>query len=151
MCIFQLKNSIIFNDLDIYIYRILAYSHPLDDVWKIFIITKIGLFEWKVMPFGLKNVMGPLSQIVKEVFGLNMSKWIKVSIDDVNVHNHDWDMHLLHFKKLLERFWEVNFKFDPLIVFWKNWNGVCKSCSELSKCKAIPYHLVEAIPTFLNV
>jgi hypothetical protein len=89
----------------IYIYWILAYSHnPLDEVWKIVIITKIGLFEWKVMPFGFKNVMGPLSQIVKEVFGSNMSKWIKVSMDDVNVHNHDWDMHLLHLEKLLERF-----------------------------------------------
>jgi hypothetical protein len=47
--------------------------------------------------FGLKNAMGTLSQIVKKVFGSNMSKWIKVSMDDVNAHNHDWDLHLLHF------------------------------------------------------
>ncbi len=93
---------------------IFAYSHnPLDDVWKIVIIIKIGLIEWKVMPFGLKNAMGTLFQIVKEVFGSNMNKWIKVSMDDVNAHNHDWDLHLLHLEKLHERFEEVNFKFNP--------------------------------------
>lgn len=88
------------------IYRILEYSlNPLNDVWNIVIIAKIGLFEWKVMPFGLKNAMGTFSRTMKEIFDSNMSKWIKVFMDDVNVHNHEIGIFICYiFKKILKDF-----------------------------------------------
>jgi hypothetical protein len=43
------------------------------DVWKTALITKNGLFEWKVMPFSLKNVIGAFSRMMNEMFNISMN------------------------------------------------------------------------------
>jgi hypothetical protein len=39
----------------------------LEDIEKTIIITKSALYEWSVMPFGLKNVTGTFSQAMAKV------------------------------------------------------------------------------------
>ncbi len=48
---------------------------------------KVGLFDWNVMPFGVKNVISIFSRIMIKVFGKNMDKLSKVFIDDLIIHN----------------------------------------------------------------
>jgi hypothetical protein len=38
------------------------------DIWKTILITKFELFEWNVMPFGLKNATNIFSRMMDEVF-----------------------------------------------------------------------------------
>jgi putative transposase len=57
------------------------------DVKKTALITKTGLYDWTVMPFGLKNATSTFTRIMLEVFKDLSSKFLKVFVDDLNVHN----------------------------------------------------------------
>jgi hypothetical protein len=69
-----------------------------DDIKKIAIITKYGLYDWNVMLFGLKNVTGMFSKTMVEVFKDWIDQFLKVFVDDVNIHNQTWEEHFTHLK-----------------------------------------------------
>jgi 6-phosphogluconate dehydrogenase len=48
------------------------------------------------MPFGLKNVIGIFSWTMAEVFKDWNNKFLKVFVDDVNIHSLNWKDHLQH-------------------------------------------------------
>jgi putative transposase len=58
-----------------------------EDVKKIALITKTGLYDWTVMPFGLKNATSTFTRTISEVFKDLGRKFLKVFVDDFNVHN----------------------------------------------------------------
>ncbi len=39
------------------------------------------------MPFGMKNATSTFSNTITEVFGIFLDKFLKVFVDDFNVHN----------------------------------------------------------------
>jgi hypothetical protein len=49
-------------------------------------MTKNGLFEWLVMLFGLENAIGNLSKVMNEIFKDELDGFVKVFIDDLNIH-----------------------------------------------------------------
>jgi hypothetical protein len=59
----------------------------LEDMKKTALITKTGLYDWTVMPFELKNATSTFTQTMSEVFKDLGNKFLKVFIDDLNVHN----------------------------------------------------------------
>jgi len=66
------------------------------------------LWEWFMMPFGLKNPLVFFQRIMDQVFeGAN---FLKCYIDDVPVHNKGFLQHLAHFEELVKRFHKVNMK-----------------------------------------
>jgi beta-glucosidase/6-phospho-beta-glucosidase/beta-galactosidase len=73
----------------------------LDDIKKTVIITKSGLYHWNVMPFELKNVIGMFSKTMAEVFKDWTNQFLKVFVDDVNIHSQTWEEHLTHLKVIL--------------------------------------------------
>ncbi len=58
-----------------------------EDVKKTALITKTGLYDWTVMPFGLKNATITFTRTMSEVFKDLGSKFLKVFVDDLNVHS----------------------------------------------------------------
>jgi hypothetical protein len=77
------------------------------------LITKTGLYDWTVMPFGLKNATSTFTRTMSEVFKDLGSKFLKVFIDDLNVHSESWGEHLQHLDAVLCKLMEVNFKLNP--------------------------------------
>ncbi len=59
----------------------------LEDVKKIAFITKYGLYDWTMMPFGMKNATSIFIRTMIEIFDAYMDKFLKVFIDDLNIHN----------------------------------------------------------------
>ncbi len=83
-----------------------------EDMGKTVLVTKSGLFEWTVMPFGLKNATSTFTRTMTEVFKDVGSSFLKIFVDDLNVHNGEWQEHLQHLGVVLSRLREVNLKLN---------------------------------------
>ncbi len=77
------------------------------------LITKSGLYDWTVMPFGLKNTTSTFTRTMSEVFKDLGDKFLKVFVDDLNIHNERWEDHLQRLEAVLSRLREVNLKLNP--------------------------------------
>jgi len=84
-----------------------------EDVKKTALITKTGLYDWTVMPFGLKNATNTFTRTMSSVFKEMGDKFLKVFVDDLNIHNENWEDHLRHLGVVLSRLREVNLKLNP--------------------------------------
>jgi hypothetical protein len=58
-----------------------------EDMKKTALITKTGLYDWTVMPFRLKNATSTFTRTMSEVFKDLGSTFLKVFVDDLNVHS----------------------------------------------------------------
>ncbi len=85
----------------------------LEDSKKTALITKTGLYDWTVMPFGLKNATSTFTRTMSEVFKDLGSRFLKVFVDDLNVHSESWGEHLQHLDVVLCKLREVNLKLNP--------------------------------------
>jgi len=65
------------------------------------------------MPFGLKNAMSTFTRTMSEVFKDLGSKFLKVFVDDLNVHSESWGEHLQHLNAVLYKLKKVNLKLNP--------------------------------------
>ncbi len=79
-----------------------------EDMKKTALITKTKLYDWTVMPFGLKNATSTFTRTMSEVFKDLGSKFLKVFVDDLNVHSESWGEHLQHLDAVLYKLREVN-------------------------------------------
>jgi len=84
-----------------------------EDMKKTPLVTKTGLYDWTVMPFGLKNVTSTFTRTMSLVFKELGDKFLKVFVDDLNVHSENWADHLQHLEAILSKFREVNLKLNP--------------------------------------
>ncbi len=69
------------------------------------------LWEWLVMPFGLKNALVFFQRIMDQV--LERVDFVKCYIDDVLMHNKGLMQHLAHLEELFKRLHKVNMKIHP--------------------------------------
>jgi hypothetical protein len=73
----------------------------LDDVKKTTMITKLGFYEWNVMPFKLKNATNTFSRTMVDIFKQWTNQFVKVFVNDINIHNGIWNEHLGHIRLVL--------------------------------------------------
>ncbi len=83
------------------------------DMKKTVLITKTGLYDWIVMPFGLKNATSTFTRTMSLVFKELGDKFLKVFVDTLNVHSESWEDHLRHLEAVLSKLREVNLKMNP--------------------------------------
>jgi len=84
-----------------------------EDMRKTALITKSGLYDWTIMSFGLKNATSTFTRTMSEVFKDLGDKFLKVFMDDLNIHSERWEDHLQHLEAVLSKFREVNLKLNP--------------------------------------
>ncbi len=85
----------------------------LEDSKKTVLITKTRLYDWTIMSFGLKNATSTFTRTMSEVFKDLGSRFLKVFVDDLNVHSESWGEHLQHLDAVLCKLREVNLKLNP--------------------------------------
>lgn len=65
------------------------------------------------MPFGLKNATSTFTRMMSLVFRDLGDKFLKVFVDDLNVHSEYWEDHLQHLEAVFSKLREVNLKLNP--------------------------------------
>ena len=76
--------------------------HP-DDRTKTAFITHRGLWQFKRMPFGLKNGPASFQRLMDQVLGEMKWKCSMVYIDDIIVYSDTVDQHFQHLEELFQR------------------------------------------------
>jgi hypothetical protein len=74
----------------------------------------IGLFEWVVMTFGLKNTGAAYQRAVNLIFHDLLGIILEIYIDDVVVKSDSMDNHLADLRLALERMCRYGLKMNPL-------------------------------------
>lgn len=74
-----------------------------EDVPKTAFKTPLGLFEFKVMPFGLCNAPATFQTMMDHAFRNEIGVFISVYLDDVLVYSKCWKAHLDHLAKAFDR------------------------------------------------
>ncbi len=90
-----------------------------EDMKKTALVTKTGLYDWTVMPFGLKNVTSTFTRTMSLVFKELGDKFLKVFVDDLNVHNENWADRLQHLEAILSKLREVNLNQTSVVSLLK--------------------------------
>ena len=63
-----------------------------------------GLYQWRVMPFGLKNAPGRFNNfITQEVLSGYMNEFVRSYLDDFVIYSSTWEEHFAHLSKVFER------------------------------------------------
>ena len=73
--------------------------------------TRYGLYQFRVMPFGMVNAPGCFSRLMRTVLqGLDN---VSCFIDDILVHSPDWSSHLATLRQVLKRLQEHGLHLKP--------------------------------------
>jgi hypothetical protein len=63
--------------------------------------TKFGLYEWRVLPFGLANAPSQFMRMMDGLLTPEMRRFVAIYLDDVLVHSRDLAQHVSHVRTVL--------------------------------------------------
>jgi hypothetical protein len=89
----QLKGEKYFSKIDL---KSCYHEVPIEqiDVWKISFKSKESIFEWLVMPFGLKNAPKNFMRMMDDILRPFTNYFLVVYLDDILIYNKTWVEHL---------------------------------------------------------
>jgi hypothetical protein len=70
----------------------------------------------------MKNVTIIFFRMTTKIFGTYMDKFLKVFVDDLNVHSLTWEEHIKHLQYVFMRLKDVNLKLNPNTCEFANTN-----------------------------
>ena len=76
-------------------------------------VTNQGLYCYKVMPFGLKNVGATYQRLVNCMFSHQIGRNVEVYVDDMLVKSKDKANHLDDLKETFSTLRKYNMKLNP--------------------------------------
>jgi hypothetical protein len=65
-------------------------------------LTRYGLFEFTVLPFGLTNAPSTFMAIMNDVFHTHLDRFVIIYLDDILIYSITLEEHLVHLCKILE-------------------------------------------------
>lgn len=101
----KLHNSKIFSKIDL---QQAYHNVPMrkEDIPKTAVSTPFGLFEFVVMPFGLRNATQTFQRYMNQIF--HQLDFVFVYIDDILIFSENKDQHIKHIKTVLKKIAENN-------------------------------------------
>ena len=84
-----------------------------EDQEKTAFVTKQGLFEFTVLPFGLKNSPSVFQRLMSDVLAELLGKTCMVFLDDIIVFSTTWEEHLQHLREVFSRLRDYNLCAHP--------------------------------------
>ena len=76
-------------------------------------VTSQGLFCYKVMPFGLKNVSAMYQRLMNKIFSHQIGRNVQVYVDDMLLKSRREDDHLDGLKETFDTLRSYNMKLNP--------------------------------------
>ena len=73
------------------------------DEWKTALRTRYGLFEYKVMTFGLANVPATFQNMMNEIIRDMIDLRVVIYLDDILIYSENEQHHIVLVKRVLER------------------------------------------------
>ena len=70
-------------------------------------VTPHGQFQWKFMPFGLRNAPGTFQRLVRKVL-TGLETFTGAYLDDIIIFSETWDDHLKHLELVFKRIRQAN-------------------------------------------
>lgn len=77
-----------------------------------FTVPGRGLFQWKVMPFGLHSAPATFQRILDEVISHELEEYAIAYLDDIVVYSENFQEHLCHLKKVFERLYKAQLRIN---------------------------------------
>ncbi|MBW0568888.1 hypothetical protein O181_108603, partial [Austropuccinia psidii MF-1] len=75
------------------------------------IIVHCGVYEYLIMPFGIKNAPSHFQRMMNEIFAKELSEgWSIIYIDDIIVCSKTWEEHIYRLSRVLTKIQSVNMK-----------------------------------------
>ena len=112
----QLVDSTAGHELLTFIDAFLGYNQILmkkEDQEKTTFVTSQGLYYYKVMLFGLKNIDATYQRLVNQMFSKQIGKNVEVYIDDMLVKSKEEEDHLDDLKETFNTLRQYNMKLNP--------------------------------------
>ena len=101
----QIINSTIGHKLLIFMDAFSSYNQmqmSKEDQDKIAFITSQGLYYYRVMSFGLKNVGATYQRLVNQMFSKQIGRNVEIYVDDMLVKSKEEESHLDNLKETFE-------------------------------------------------
>jgi hypothetical protein len=88
------------------------------DIPKTAFCTRFGLYQFKVLPFGLCNAPATFMRLMHDVLRKYLDKFVVIYLDDILIYSRNEDEHLEHLRLVLQELRESKLYANPEKCSW---------------------------------